>query len=262
MVNPEKNIPRVIHCSMGLVTVLFMLANFAYFVVLDKETVAKSNTVALDFGRSLFGPIGGVLFAVMVAISCFGALNGSFFTTARLIYVAGKEGYLPAMFGRLNRSLETPLNAMLLQAVITIVFISMGDGFRSLINFAVVVPLMAFFLTVLGLIILRVKEPLLERPYRTWITTPLLFCAVSLFLLSMSVLAAPLPSLGVIGFILLGIPVYYITQRNDDLPRAFSIFSDCLARIRGRPDMGSGWQAVATDGEEQMEMIEGRTSMQ
>lgn len=41
--------------------------------------VASSNTVALDFGRVLFGPIGGSLFAVVVAFSCFGALNGTFF---------------------------------------------------------------------------------------------------------------------------------------------------------------------------------------
>ena len=73
---------------------------------------------------------------------------GSFFTAARLIYVAGKEGYLPALFGTLNPRLKTPLNAMLLQAVITIVFICLGDGFRSLINFAVVVSWMAYFLTV------------------------------------------------------------------------------------------------------------------
>ena len=35
-----------------------------------------SNTVAMDFGRALFGPLGGSLFAFLVAISCFGALNG------------------------------------------------------------------------------------------------------------------------------------------------------------------------------------------
>lgn len=64
--------------------------------------------------------------------------QGSFFTSARLIYVAGKEGYLPALFGRQNKTLRTPLNAMCLQAAITIMFIAIGGGFRSLINFAVV----------------------------------------------------------------------------------------------------------------------------
>ena len=102
--------------------------------------------------------MGGVAFALMVAISCFGALNGafsstslvicgisrhadarpgSFFTSARLIYVAGKEGYLPAIFGRHNARLRTPLNAMCLQAALTITFIVIGGGFRRLINFAV-----------------------------------------------------------------------------------------------------------------------------
>lgn len=36
-----------------------------------------------------------------------------------------------------------------------------------------------------------------------------------------------------------------------------AIFSDFVARVRGRPDMGSGWQAVATDGDENVEMVEG-----
>jgi hypothetical protein len=41
-----------------------------------QNLVGLSNTVAMDFGRALFGPLGGTLFAFMVAFSCFGALNG------------------------------------------------------------------------------------------------------------------------------------------------------------------------------------------
>lgn len=47
---------------------------------MDKATVSISNTVAMDFGRTLFGPIGGTIFACMVAFSCFGALNGESFS--------------------------------------------------------------------------------------------------------------------------------------------------------------------------------------
>jgi hypothetical protein len=79
--------------SLTIFQVLFLLANVAYFVVLDKvrpdihrvsprsfitcqATVGLSNTVAMDFGRALLGPVGGTVFAFMVAFSCFGALNG------------------------------------------------------------------------------------------------------------------------------------------------------------------------------------------
>ncbi|KDQ33322.1 hypothetical protein PLEOSDRAFT_1110514 [Pleurotus ostreatus PC15] len=220
LTNPEKNIPRAIHSSMAIVTVLFLLANVSYFVVLDKATVGLSNTVAMDFGRKLFGPVGGFVFAFMVAFSCFGALNGSFFTTSRLIYAAGREHFLPEVFGRLHKSRGTPLNASLLQAAITITFILIGGGFRSLINFSVVASWGFYFLTVLGLVILRVKEPNLERPYKTFIITPLTFCGVALFLLCMPIIAAPLEAMAVLGFVAAGIPVYYITHRkSEELPR-------------------------------------------
>lgn len=55
---------------------LFLLANLSYFVVLDRSLVGLSNTVAMDFGREIWGKAGGTIFALLVAISCFGALNG------------------------------------------------------------------------------------------------------------------------------------------------------------------------------------------
>ncbi|KAJ7097894.1 L-methionine transporter [Mycena belliarum] len=255
--NPEMNIPRAIHSSMSIVTVLFLLANVAYFVVLDKNTISLSNTVAMDFGRALLGPIGGTIFACMVAVSCFGALNGSFYTSSRLVYAAGREGYLPALFGQLHATRKTPLNASLLQAGITTLFILIGGGFRSLINFSVVASWAFYFLTVLGLVILRVKEPMLERPYKTWIITPLTFCAVALFLLCMPIIAAPLPAIAVLGFVLAGVPVYYVTHHSgQELPAIFVCFVPFINRLRGRPPTGEGWEAVATENDEPIEMAQ------
>jgi len=222
-------------------------------VLLDKEIVARSNTVALDFGRALFGSTGAILFTVMVAISCFGALNGSFYTSARLIYVAGRERYLPAMFGRLHSSRGTPLNALCLQAVVTLLFIIVGGGFRSLINFAIVASWGFYFLTVLGLVILRFKEPNLERPYKTFLITPLMFCAVALFLLCMPILAAPLEAMAALGFILAGIPVYYLTQTSAELRsdsmwgRTSSFFGSLFGRFGSK--RADGWVPVSTEDE-------------
>ena len=56
---------------------------------------------------------------------------------------------------------------------------------------------------------LRIKEPQLERPYRTWISTPIIFCCVSLFLLSRAVFAKPVQTLVVVAFVGAGVPVYF-----------------------------------------------------
>lgn len=81
MKNPNRDLPRALHSSMTIVLILFLAANLSYFVVLDPQTVAASNTVALDFGRLTIGRFGAVVFGTLVAISCFGALNSSFFTS-------------------------------------------------------------------------------------------------------------------------------------------------------------------------------------
>ena len=81
MRNPNKHLPMALHSSMSIVLLLFVLANCAYFVVLSPEIVASSNTVALDFGRVVIGKFGAVVFSTLVAVSCFGALSNSFFTS-------------------------------------------------------------------------------------------------------------------------------------------------------------------------------------
>ncbi|KIM24009.1 hypothetical protein M408DRAFT_332062 [Serendipita vermifera MAFF 305830] len=258
MKDPARNMPRVIHSSMSTVMFLFLLANVSYFIVLDKDTVSRSNTIALDFGRALFGPLGAILFSCMVAVSCFGALNGAFFTSSRLICAAGREGFLPEMFGQLHPTRKTPFNATVLQLVITLVFVVFGGGFRSLVNFYSVASWGFYFLTVLGLVILRIKEPFLERPYKTYITTPLIFCGVALFLLSMPVLAAPLEALAALGFILAGVPIYFLTQSNyANKPDGWiGRFKTWVLSLYNGANWGRGqWTRLATEGDgEEVEM--------
>ena len=70
---------------MAIVLALFLIANISYFIVLDPATVARTNTVALDFGRATIGPLGAVIFSTLVAISCFGALSATFYTSESLV---------------------------------------------------------------------------------------------------------------------------------------------------------------------------------
>ncbi|CAE7234017.1 unnamed protein product [Rhizoctonia solani] len=260
MKNIDRDLPRVIHMSMFSVMVLFVAANVSYFAVLPKVTVERSNTIALDFGRELFGGVGALVFAAVVAISCFGATNGAMFTTARLIYSAAREGYLPSMFGKLHKGLKTPLNAMVLQVVITLFYILIGGGFRTMINFVGVAAWTFYFLTGVGLIILRVKEPSLPRPYKTWIITPLIFSGVSLFLLLMPIFAAPLEALAAFAFIASGVPFYFISMYFHDrnsMPRPIRWIGDRIGGLFGRKTTaGAGYMRAATDGEETVEMIQ------
>ncbi|KAF2183955.1 hypothetical protein K469DRAFT_634651 [Zopfia rhizophila CBS 207.26] len=240
--NPTRDLPRVIHTSLPLVITSYILANLSYFLVLPLSVIESSNTVAVAFGSQVFGPIGSLILALFVSGSCFGALNATTFTSGRLVYAAGKEGYLPALFGNIglgksHRAIRlhtlnqtgaskiprkiidwfadpdagfffTPIAAMALNAILTAIYILIGS-FDTLVTFYGVAGYSFYFLAVLGLIILRVKEPMLERPYKTWITTPIIFCCVSLFLLSRAVFAEPVQTLLVLGFMAIGLGVWF-----------------------------------------------------
>ncbi|CEH17885.1 amino acid transporter [Ceraceosorus bombacis] len=212
--NVTRNLPRAIHSSLGIVLAIFMTTVLSYFLVLPPVLVKQTNTVALDFGSAIFGTAGGVVFACLVAFSCLGALNGQFYTSGRFVFTAGKEGYLPKVFGRINTRTRTPIWAIVLQAGLVLLFILFGSGFASLVNFYGVCSWSGYFFTVLGLLVLRIKEPNLERPYRTWLVTPIVFSAVALFLLIMPIFSSPLEAIAAFGFILAGVPMYYLTQKR------------------------------------------------
>jgi amino acid transporter len=236
MVNPGRDLPRTLHTSLPLVITAYLLANLAYIFVLPPSVINSSNTVAVAFGQTVFGRLGALILALVVSGSCFGALNATTFTAGRLVYSAGKEGYIPAIFGtiglghskqqmRLTRRsartkritsifadeqgfFNTPIYAMMLSFFLTLIYIIIGD-FTTLTTFYGVASYLFYFAAVVGLIVLRVKEPELERPYKCWIVTPVIFCCVSLFLLSRAVFATPLQSLVVVAFIAAGVPVYW-----------------------------------------------------
>ncbi|KAK5944806.1 hypothetical protein PMZ80_002006 [Knufia obscura] len=240
--NPSRDLPKVLHTAMPAVILCYLLANVSYIFVLPFADMNKSNAVAVQFGSKVFGPIGALLLALVVSLSAFGALNATTFTSGRLVYAAGREGYLPDLFGRIGLSSTneqqrytpqklrtrnsmrkaveriagdsdgtlflTPIPALVLNLLLTTIYIIIGE-FRTLITFYGCAGYSFYFLTVLGLIVLRIREPNLERPYKTWIVTPVVFCCVSLFLVSRAVVNEPVQAMVVVAFVVAGIPVYF-----------------------------------------------------
>jgi len=260
--NPSRDLPKVLHTAMPAVILCYLLANVSYIFVLPFADMNKSNAVAVQFGSKVFGPIGALLLALVVSLSAFGALNATTFTSGRLVYVAGREGYIPDFFGRIGltatneqqrytpqklrtrnamrKAVEkvagdsdgslflTPIPALLLNLILTTIYIMIGE-FRTLITFYGCAGYSFYFLTVLGLIVLRIREPNLERPYKTWIVTPVVFCCVSLFLVSRAVVNEPGQAGIVLAFVVAGVPVYFWRVAGRD-------------KRGGRRSEGGGWK--------------------
>lgn len=79
-----------------------------------------------------------------------------------------------------SRKSDAPINAIILSTTLPILYILFGN-FRSLLTFNGLGEYTFFFMTVLGAIILRFREPELRRPYKPFILIPVIFAVVSGF---------------------------------------------------------------------------------
>ncbi|XP_066597360.1 Y+L amino acid transporter 2 [Prorops nasuta] len=206
--NPYKNLPRAICISLPLVTVIYVMANIAYFVVLTQDEILASNAVAVTFGDKLLGVMSWII-PFFVACSTFGALNGAIFASSRLFFVGARNGHLPTAIALINVQNLTPMPSLIFLCIITLALLIIEDVY-VLINYVSFVEALFTTLSVSGLLWLRYKRPDLQRPIKVPIILPIIFFIICAFLVTFPFCVSPW-EVGVgLAFILSGIPVYGI----------------------------------------------------
>lgn len=107
---------------------------------------------------------------------------------------------------------DAPINALLLSAILSSLYIIFGN-FRALLTFNGLGEYTFFLLTVVGVIVLRFREPGLRRPYKPNIVVPVIFALVSGFVVVRGAAFAPVPA-GVLLIVwVLGLGFYYVRRR-------------------------------------------------
>ena len=214
--NPKQNIVRALVLGTAAVTVLYVLANGAFLYTLGYSGVATSDAVATDAVSATFPKLGGRLISALICVSALGAVSGLIFAGARISYAVGTEHRVFKTLGRWNRRTETPVRALALQAGIAVVLIVTLGSFIDTILYTAAAVYSFYLATSLAVIVLRVKEPATDRPYRVtgYPLTTIVFCAVCAFLIYSAVTYKPQIAAASGILILLGLPVYWLSSRR------------------------------------------------
>jgi len=223
--NQRRNIVRALVLGATVVTILYLLVNGAFLYTLGYSGLANSKAVATDSISAVFPKIGGTLISTLVCISALGAVSGLIFTGARISYAMGAEHHTFRLVGKWHERTSTPARALLLQGVIAVGLIAILGSFVDTLLYTAA-PVYTFYLaTSLAIIVLRRKEPGVERPYRVtgYPVTTLIFCAVCAFLIYSTVSYAwhvKIKSLCLLEAVLLaGMVIYCSTDVRDLLRR-------------------------------------------
>ncbi|XP_065438061.1 cystine/glutamate transporter-like isoform X1 [Chrysemys picta bellii] len=212
LVRPERNNPLAVIVSVVTVIVGYMLTNVSYYTVLTAEDVLASQAVAVSFAQKAFQRLVSVI-PILVALSCFGTMNGGIFTFSRTLFVASREGQWPPLFSMIHIRRHTPLPAVMLMLPLVTAMVCVGDIYH-LLNFFSFSRWLFIGLATLGLIIHRYRHPELPRPFKVPLFIPVSFTVICLFAVGMSFYSDPVyVSIGC-AMVLSGFPVYFLVIRR------------------------------------------------
>jgi basic amino acid/polyamine antiporter, APA family len=175
--DPQRNVPRALLLGIGVVFVLYALVNLAFVRATAGTTLAESGMAAgLAAAQAIFGPTGARFIALGISLSLISFLSGMVWAGPRVTQRMGQDYTFFNHLAKTNRA-GIPRNAILLQSIIATAFLWLYDDPGKLFLYIEFLLQVSVFLTVLSVIILRVRKPSLPRPMRTWgyPLTPILF---------------------------------------------------------------------------------------
>jgi basic amino acid/polyamine antiporter, APA family len=208
--NPGKNIPRALVYGMLAVIALYVLANFVYLRVLGITSVAHSPHVASDAFEMLVGERGAKWLTIVMMISALGALHVNILTAARIPFAMARDGLFFKFAERVQPTFRTPSGGLLFVGGVT-ALLALSGTYEELFSLVIFSLWIFLSLSVVALMRLRITEPALPRPYRTWgyPWTPILFLAGGLAMTVNLWRDRPVRSSIGLGIILLGLPFYF-----------------------------------------------------
>ena len=212
--DPERNLPRVLIYGTLIIIGLYLLANLAYLAVLPVEQIRQSRLVAADVADKLIGPAGVAFVSVAVMISTFGTLNGSVMTGSRILFTMAADGLLFRPVAIVDRRFQTPAVAIALSATLGVVFVLAGTFERLADTF--VTAIVPFYALAVGAIFILRRRPDYHPPFRVpgYPVVPAIFIIATILLLGNAIIdpASRVATLAVLGVILLGIPIFFLTK--------------------------------------------------
>jgi APA family basic amino acid/polyamine antiporter len=228
--NPQRNIPLSLFFGTLTVTILYILANVAYIMLLPMYgspeattaigrgiSFASQDRVGTAAASIIFGGSAVTIMALLIMVSTFGCNNGLILSGARLYYAMAKDGVFFKRAATLNKK-DVPGFALILQAIWSSV-LCLSGSYGQLLDYCTFSSLLFYIITIIGLFVLRKKRPEWERPYKAfgYPVLPALYIIIASAICVDLLIYKPDTCGWGLAIVLLGVPVYFITKRKANL---------------------------------------------
>lgn len=227
VINPKRNIPLSLALGTGAVTLIYILANVSYLVVLPLQGVpdgadalargiqfADLDRVGTAAMSVVFGDIALFVMAALIMVSTFGCNNGLILAGARVYYAMGNDGLFFQKAGTLNEK-SVPAFALVIQCIWASL-LCLSGSYGDLLDYVVFAVLLFYILTIAGIFILRKTKPDAERPYKAigYPFLPAVYIVLAAAICIDLLIFKPNYTYPGLLIVLLGVPVYFLWKRQ------------------------------------------------
>jgi APA family basic amino acid/polyamine antiporter len=208
---PQKKLPLIFLVGTGAVTLLYVAVNAVYMAMVPLAEMRTMDTIAdVVMGRLVGAGESAVL--VLVILSTLGSTHGSIITGARITFAQARDGLLFRFLGHVHPRFETPDVSLVVQAVLSCAAVLVCQTFERLAGGFVFTMWIFYALAGVAILVLRVRKPDAERPYRCWgyPVVPVWFILSALAMTVLSIVADWKPCVIWLAILVAGAPVYYL----------------------------------------------------
>ncbi len=164
MKNPRRDYPKTLVITLPLITLCYLIPVLIGLAVVGVNGVEWTAGAWNDIAEIIGGHWLGVLMAFGALVSAAGLFSALLLSVTRIPFVMGEDGYMPRVLFKTHKKYDTPWVALVVSSAIYSVFI-LGP-FQSLVVVDVTIYAFALMLEFVALVVLRIKEPTMERPYK------------------------------------------------------------------------------------------------
>ena len=214
-INAKRTVPRAMILGAMIVTVMYVLINLAYMLLLPLDEIANTTKVAGDAVATII-PAGGQIMSIVIGISIFGTIGIYSMSAPRIYYAMAKDGIFFKSLAYVHPKFQTPVYAMLLQIVWTTGLLLFWGTFSNLITYVTFMDIAFMTLGGICVFLFRIKRPNQERPYRVlaYPIIPLIFVGISGAFVINTLIQRPEQALAGLGLLLIGIGVFYVLKNR------------------------------------------------
>ena len=214
--NPGRSIPLSVGLGTLLVMVLYLAVNAVFLRSAPAGEMSGKLDVALVAGTYLFGAGGAKIMALFICAGLISTVSSMMWIGPRVTVTMGEDLLALRWLAQLNAR-GVPMRAILMQFTIAIMLV-LKSSFSQVVNYIQFSLTLCSALTVLGVFVLRWRQPELPRPYRAWgyPVTPAIFLAISGWMMWYMLKGDDTRNPSLLGFatVLLGLLIYFLSPKN------------------------------------------------